>query len=104
MRTQAYFIEHCNFENCDLGTFTYTCPHCKESIDILKNIKKHYEIPFKNIDFDQCQGGKDGVVAIFKKNKNKYDYDENHTTRTIIFFNQKFVGGNSELKRLLFNT
>ena len=33
MRTQAYFIEHCNFENCDLGTFTYTCPHCKKSMD-----------------------------------------------------------------------
>ena len=25
---EAYFIEHCDFEGCDLGTFEYQCPKC----------------------------------------------------------------------------
>ncbi|MFA5152765.1 MAG: hypothetical protein WC554_09415 [Clostridia bacterium] len=26
--TEAYFIQHCDFPGCDLGTFEYTCPEC----------------------------------------------------------------------------
>ena len=25
---EAYFIEHCDLPNCDLGTFEYVCPEC----------------------------------------------------------------------------
>jgi len=27
------FIPHCDFDGCDLGTFTYTCPKCGKIID-----------------------------------------------------------------------
>ena len=26
--TEAYFIQHCDHELCDLGSFEYTCPVC----------------------------------------------------------------------------
>lgn len=29
-KPEAYFIQHCDNENCDLGSFQYTCPHCEE--------------------------------------------------------------------------
>lgn len=32
MKTEAYFIPHCDNETCDLGVFQYTCAHCKETI------------------------------------------------------------------------
>jgi len=25
---EAYFIEHCDLDCCDLGTFQYICPEC----------------------------------------------------------------------------
>lgn len=27
-KTEAYFLQHCENEDCDLGSFQYTCPHC----------------------------------------------------------------------------
>lgn len=32
MKTEAYFIPHCDDENCCLGTFEYECPCCQKSI------------------------------------------------------------------------
>lgn len=31
-KTEAYFIQHCDNETCDLGAFQYTCPHCNETV------------------------------------------------------------------------
>ena len=34
LATCAYFIEHCDDENCSLGTFEYDCPLCnKHGVD-----------------------------------------------------------------------
>lgn len=29
---EAYFIKHCDFYGCDLGTFEYKCPACLKYI------------------------------------------------------------------------
>jgi len=58
MRTQGYFIPHCDFENCDLGAFTYTCPRCRRSMDDYEIWWKEDEIwigqPF-NFTCPSCQ-------------------------------------------------
>lgn len=28
IKGEAYFINHCDDENCDLGSFDYVCPSC----------------------------------------------------------------------------
>ena len=32
MKTEAYFIQHCDDEYCDLGRFQYECPLCHKII------------------------------------------------------------------------
>lgn len=29
---KAYFIQHCDHEDCDLGSFETTCPNCNKNI------------------------------------------------------------------------
>lgn len=29
---EAYFINHCDLPECDLGTFEYKCPECKKYV------------------------------------------------------------------------
>jgi len=58
MRTQGYFIPHCDFEYCDLGAFTYICPRCRRSMDDYEIWWKEDEIwkgqPF-NFTCPSCQ-------------------------------------------------
>jgi hypothetical protein len=32
-KLEAYFIQHCDNESCDLGRCAYTCPHCNDKDD-----------------------------------------------------------------------
>ena len=42
-KKEAYFIQHCDNETCDLGAFQYTCPHCNETVS-------DYEVWWKQDD------------------------------------------------------
>ena len=79
------------------------CPYCQESLEILQTLNRQHQISLKNVNLDEVEGGKSRVVHFFKANADKYGYDKNHDTRPIIFFNRRFIGGNSDLKRFLTN-
>lgn len=74
--TEAYFIEHCNDSNCDLGAFEYTCPICNKVSD-------DYEVWW---EWDNMYGGKVvqfkcnkcGKPLEVKYNKKNYCYEVNH--------------------------
>lgn len=57
MKTEAYFIGHCDHEHCDLGVFQYECPCCAKTVDdydiwwLQDNI--YYEEPHK-FQCDEC--------------------------------------------------
>ena len=37
------------------------------------------------------------LIKIFSDHKNEIDFNLNHTTAPIIFYNKKFIGGSNEL-------
>lgn len=43
MKTEAYFIPHCDDFSCDLGAFQYTCPNCNKT-------SSDYEVWWKQDD------------------------------------------------------
>lgn len=77
------------------------CPYCRESVSILNKLRETKGIPCKIIDFKEINGGKDTVLQYFNQHSQQYNFNINHRTKPIIFFNTKFIGGNSELKQLL---
>lgn len=70
--TEAHFISHCENEGCDLGSFVYTCIHCK-------NPSYDYEIWWDQDDIwsgkvisfscEKCQGD---LSVYYNKNINEY--------------------------------
>ena len=73
MKTQAYFIPHCdNNTDCDLGAFWYTCPHCGKRMD-------DYEIWWKEDDIwkgkeyaFQCEECKTELIVGYDPEKFEY--------------------------------
>lgn len=71
-KTEAYFMQHCDAETCDLGVFQYTCPHCNETVN-------DYEVWWKQDDiwsgkpetFD-CEKCSKSLTVEWIKNKYTY--------------------------------
>ena len=72
------------------------CPFCKNTFKLLNKYKKS----FKGYDIDKL-GGKDVLINKLKLEKDITGYDTNHTTRPIIFYKGKFIGGFSDLKSFI---
>lgn len=77
MKTEAYFIGHCDEPGCDLGSFDYTCPSCnKDSSD--------YDVWWKEDEIYK------GTPELFKcqkclvELKVTYDQEENEMIVTIV--------------------
>ena len=73
------------------------CPYSKDAVKLSRQsgIKhKHYKI-------DDVPGGFPAVLEIFNKRKDEVNYDINHKTKPIVFYKGKFVGGCSELTKML---
>ena len=55
MKTEAYFIEHCDNPTCDLGYFQYTCPCCGHIINDYDIWWKQDECYYGEIITFQCE-------------------------------------------------
>lgn len=75
------------------------CPYCNSSLDLLKKNKLVYKA------YDISKYGFAKLLNIFRtfKNDQIINFNINHTTKPIIFFNGKFLGGYTELKTKLQN-
>ena len=73
---------------------------CRYSTDAIKLLKTKHQ-PFKGYKIDKINGKLDRLIASFTNGKEKINYNINHTTRPIIFYQGKFVGGLAELVVLL---
>jgi hypothetical protein len=72
-KTKAYFIQHCDHPNCDLGSFAYTCPYCDKVIDDYKIWWKEDEIYKGNSHNFNCKNCEKELVV--KWNKKKYTFE-----------------------------
>lgn len=71
-QTEAYFIEHCDNENCCLGSFNYTCPCCDESIIDYEIWWLDFEIwSGKNHNFN-CENCNEKLIVFYDKEEMEY--------------------------------
>ncbi len=73
--------------------FKKTCPFCIRTLDKLRKSKLNY----KGYNIDSINGKTPRLLDLFIKHKDKINYDPNHSTIPIIFFNKKFIGGYDKL-------
>ena len=55
MRTEGNFIPHCDYNDCDLGTFQYTCPNCNKENNDYDVWWKQDDILTKIVDDFNCE-------------------------------------------------
>jgi len=68
-----------------------------DAIDLLKDNKK----PFKGYKIDKLKGDLSQLISYLKNTSNNTDFDITHTTRPIIFYKGKFIGGHSQLSKII---
>jgi glutaredoxin len=73
-----------------------TCPYSLKALELLKEKKLSY----KGYLVEHHVYGMRGVLEAFRSSPT-LGFNSSHTTVPIIFLNQKFIGGYSELKQLL---
>ena len=86
-------------ENIDKYIIFYS-KWCKYSMDALNLLKKK-KVSYKSYDIDKIEGNLEYLLEDFKKNKNKIDFDITHRTRPVIFKYGKFIGGFTDLQKIL---
>jgi glutaredoxin len=73
-----------------------TCHYSMGAIDLLN--KSGY--PYYGYDINTI-GGMELVLKSLNDNRNILDFDPQHRTKPIIFYNGKFIGGYTELKKMI---
>lgn len=77
--------------------FVYGCYYSESALNLLR--KKN--VPYKGYDINTITGQMPTLLQIFKKNADLIGFDVNHTTKPIIFYKNKFIGGFDQLKKYL---
>jgi len=77
--------------------FVNTCPYCQRAISLLNDHKVRY----KGYDIDTIDGGMPKLLEVLNKYKNLLNFNPDHKTKPIIFFNKKFIGGYTDLEKKL---
>ena len=101
-------------KNADSGRYiifyTADCGFSRAALKLLddKNIlhskRDIYQIKFsleKNILEMTGKEKINAIINIFRDNSSEIGFDVGHSTRPIIFYNGKFVGGYSDLKKII---
>jgi glutaredoxin len=60
-------------------------------------------LPYKGYDINQIKGNMPKLLSILNENANLINFDKNHRTKPIIFYNGKFIGGYQQLAEKLNN-
>lgn len=81
--------------------FTYECPYCQRAMSLLKE----NNVTWKGYNINDISGGQDELLRSlnYKRLLDEYNRTHNtvHRTRPFVFYNEKFVGGLSDLQLLL---
>jgi glutaredoxin len=73
--------------------YSDSCGYSTNALELLRNNKLKY----KGYEIENIPGGFNFLLSKLKSNKQITNFDENHTTRPIIFYKGKFIGGYTEL-------
>ncbi len=76
-------------------------PWCSYSTQAIELARQTKDIQHRTYDIDRVPGNINTLCEIFTKKKELTNYDPNHTTRPIIFYKGKFIGGYNELQKIL---
>lgn len=77
--------------------FVDGCPYC----DNARKLLRKSGVSYKGYDISQIDGGMKKLLEVLNKNRNLLNFDPKHQTKPIIFYNGKFVGGFSELSKII---
>jgi glutaredoxin len=83
--------------NKNIYTIFYSewCGYSKSALELLKK----NNLPFKGYKIDKINGQIGELLEQLKNTKHLTNFDESHTTRPIIFYDSKFIGGFDQLKQ-----
>lgn len=73
------------------------CYYCDSAMELLKT----QNIPFKGYKIDKINGGLSELISCLLYHKEMTHFNENHTTKPIIFFRGNFIGGYTDLVTFL---
>lgn len=73
------------------------CQYCQKTFDLLNDKK----ISYKAYNIDKIDGGIQALLNYLNKENLTTSFNKSHTTRPIIFYHGKFVGGYSDLMKKL---
>lgn len=79
--------------------FVYECPYSMMALDLLRKSGSKY----KGYNINAVKGGMAKLLETFNNNSENINFNKNHKTKPIIFFNKKFIGGYDELSKILKN-
>jgi glutaredoxin len=87
-----------NNDDVDLIVFGLsTCSYCKKTLELLRNNK----ISYKYYTIDEYYNTFFQVFIEIAKKYPEFNINENHKTVPVIFYKKSFLGGYSELSKLL---
>jgi len=69
------------------------CPYCLSALELLRNSN----VKYKGYIIDKISGGMPELLNVLTKYSRSINFNVNHQTKPIIFYNRKFLGGANEL-------
>jgi glutaredoxin len=82
--------------NCYIIFYSQWCTYSLRALDLLRS----NNVCYKGYLIESIKGDMPYLLSVFKSNTDKLNYDNNHNTRPIIFYDSKYIGGYSELNAL----
>lgn len=73
--------------------FVPTCRYSQLALQTLRN----NNLSYKGYDIGEITGGMPELLRVLNKNAALFQFDTDHKTKPIIFFNGKFIGGADDL-------
>jgi glutaredoxin len=84
--------------------YTNGCPYCENAIALLKKSN----VSWKGYNINNIKEGLTGLLNYFNSIKmlDNYNKENNtdHTTKPLIFYNQQFIGGFTDLQKIFNST
>ena len=77
--------------------FDYGCRYSEGALDLLRKS----DVKYKGYQIVDIEGGLTYLINVLKKHANDIDFTSDHNTKPVIFFNKKFIGGFTELDKLI---
>lgn len=79
--------------------FVRECIYCEKALELLRSTNSKY----KGYNINTINGGLEKLLNELKENAEMLNYNPNHRTKPIIFYDKKFIGGLRELTEFMNN-